>query len=89
VPGFSTTKLAKQLRKDSTDAEKLLWSRLRAKSLVGVKFRRQEPFRNYILDFVSYEKRIVIELDGGQHAESKEKDGMRDALLNEEGFTVL
>jgi very-short-patch-repair endonuclease len=73
LSGLDSTKFAKQLRKESTDAERLLWSRLRAKQLAGIKFRRQEPFRQYVLDFVCYEKRLVIELDGGQHAENAAK----------------
>jgi very-short-patch-repair endonuclease len=69
--------------------EKLLWSRLRSKQLHGVKFRRQQPIENFIVDFVSFEKRIVIELDGGQHKMNKEKDNERDRFLAENGFTVL
>jgi very-short-patch-repair endonuclease len=69
--------------------EKLLWSRLRSKQLQGVKFRRQQPIENFIVDFVSFEKRIVIELDGGQHKMNKEKDNERDRFLAENGFTVL
>jgi very-short-patch-repair endonuclease len=83
------TAFAKRLRKDSTDAERRLWSKLRAKQLEGIKFRRQEPFRNYILDFVCYEKKLVIELDGSQHAENKDYDNSRDAILAGERFTVL
>ena len=55
----------------------------------GMKFRRQQPIENFIVDFVSFEKRIVIELDGGQHAKNKEKDNKRDRLLTENGFIVL
>jgi very-short-patch-repair endonuclease len=55
----------------------------------GVKFRRQEPIEGFIVDFVSYEKRIVIELDGGQHAKSKERDEQRDRCLAIQGFKVL
>jgi very-short-patch-repair endonuclease len=69
--------------------ESLLWSRLRARQLQGIKFRRQQPIENYIVDFVSFEKRIVIELDGGQHKMNKEKDNERDRFLAENGFTVL
>ena len=58
-------------------------------SLKVLEFRRQEPFKQFILDFVSYEKKLVIELDGGQHAEQKLKDGFRDEALAREGFTVL
>ena len=83
------TKRARKLRKNSTRAESLLWSKLRAKQIAGVKFRRQQPIGNYIVDFVSFEKRIIIELDGGQHAKAKKKDSKRDKLLSENGFTVL
>jgi very-short-patch-repair endonuclease len=83
------TSFAKQLRRDATDAEMQLWSKLRAKQLDGIKFRRQEPFRQFILDFVSYEKKLVVELDGSQHAEHKPKDSFRDEVLAGEGFTVL
>ena len=69
--------------------ESLLWSRLRARQLQGIKFRRQQPIENFIVDFVSFEKRIVIELDGGQHKMNKEKDNERDRFLSENGFTVL
>ena len=81
--------LAKELRKRSTDAENRLWMSLQRKQLGGLKFRRQEPIGNYIVDFVCYEKRLVIELDGGQHLEQKEKDQIRDQWLKGEGFTVL
>ena len=83
------TKYAKQLRKNSTQAEALLWSRLRARQVESIKFRRQQPIENFIVDFVSFEKRIVIELDGGQHAADKSKDLERDRLLSENGYTVL
>ena len=83
------TKYAKHLRRNSTQAEALLWSRLRARQMEGMKFRRQQPIENFIIDFISFEKRIVIELDGGQHAKNKGKDNERDRLLIENGFTVL
>lgn len=83
------TKHAKILRKHSTRAEVLLWSRLRSKQLGGIKFRRQQPIGSYIVDFVSFEKRIIIELDGGQHASQKQKDGLRDGQLKQYGYTVL
>jgi very-short-patch-repair endonuclease len=66
-----------------------LWHRLRAKQLAGIKFRRQEPIGRFIVDLVSFEKRVVIELDGGQHARSTLKDLERDAILEQRGFTVL
>ena len=82
-------KNARKLRKNSTRAESLLWSKLRARQIEGIKFRRQQTIRNFIVDFVSFEKRIIIELDGGQHAQAKKKDSKRDKLLTENGFTVL
>ena len=80
---------AKRLRRNSTQAEVLLWSRLKARQIEGMKFRRQQQIENFIIDFVCFEKRIVIELDGGQHAKNKDKDNERDRLLTENGFTVL
>ena len=82
-------KYAKKLRKNATRAEGLLWSKLRAKQIEGIKFRRQQPIGDIIVDFVSFEQRIVIELDGGQHAKEKKKDNNRDRLLAENGFKVL
>ena len=83
--------LAKKLRKRPTEAEKLLWRHLRAKQLGGLKFRRQQVLGSYIVDFVCLEKRLVIELDGGQHAKNQERarDHERDRWLREEGFTVI
>ena len=83
------TKFAKNLRKNATEAEALLWRRLRARQMVGVKFRRQQPIENFIVDFVSFEKRIVIELDGGQHVVQENEDKKRDELLKNSGFTIL
>ena len=59
--------LAKGLRRKETVAEQILWSLLRRKQMNGVKFRRQQPVGDYIVDFVSFEKKLVIETDGGQH----------------------
>ena len=80
---------AKSLRKNATEAETLLWSRLKAKQMEGIKFRRQQPIGRFIVDFVSFEKRIVVELDGSQHAIEKEKDRKRDRLLKNNDFVVL
>ncbi len=84
-----STRLARGLRLRSTDAERHLWRHLRSRGLGGLKFRRQEPIGGYIVDFVCYEKRIVVELDGSQHATRREEDGARDQWLNEQGFMVL
>jgi very-short-patch-repair endonuclease len=83
------TQYAKQLRKTSTEAEKVLWSNLRYKQMEGHKFRRQQPIGPYIVDFVNFKKKLIIELDGGQHAESKEKDLKRDEFFRLQGYTVL
>ncbi len=79
---------ARSLRSSSTDAERLVWSRLRGQQLHGAKFRRQHPLGRYVLDFVCLEASLVIELDGSQHAESKH-DALRDAWLAEQGLRVL
>lgn len=81
------TIISRKLRNSLTDAEKYLWYILRAENL-GYKFRRQEPIGNYIVDFVCYKKRLVIEIDGGQHSEEK-SDTIRDGWLRSQGFTVL
>lgn len=85
------TDVARRLRKTSTDAERVLWHSLRARQLEGLKFRRQHPIGRYIVDFVCLERSVVVELDGGQHAEGiqREKDKARDQWLEDEGFTVL
>jgi len=81
------TILSRKLRNNLTDAEKFLWYFLRADNL-GVKFRRQAVIGKYIVDFACYEKKLVIEIDGGQHYESS-GDKVRDQWLRSQGFTVL
>lgn len=76
---------AKRMRRTPTDAEAAMWRLLRHRQLAHFKFRRQVPFQNYILDFVCFEERLVIEVDGSQHA-SPNRDEIRDAILNAEGF---
>ena len=82
---------SKELRKNMTDAENILWYYLRNRQLNNLKFRRQEAIENYIVDFVCYEKKIVLELDGSQHLEEKhfEYDKVRDDFLFKAGFRVL
>jgi len=80
---------SRELRNNSTDAERLLWRNLRNSQLEGVKFRRQQAIEAYIVDFVSFDRKIVIELDGGQHAENEKYDSQRDACLRANGFAVL
>lgn len=81
---------ARALRRASTDPERRLWRALRARQLLGAKFRRQEPFGAYVLDFVRYGAKLVVEVDGGQHAELRAThDARRTRVLEGEGFTVL
>lgn len=79
---------ARALRKNPTGAEQRLWQALRAKQL-GVKFRRQAPVGPYIVDFLSHEAMLVIEVDGGQHAQARECDAKRTGFIEEKGFRVL
>jgi very-short-patch-repair endonuclease len=82
---------AKELRQGETKAEQIIWSWLRAKKLNGVKFRRQQPIGNYVVDFVSFEKNLIIEIDGGQHnlEDLKNNDEVRTKWLESQGFRVL
>jgi very-short-patch-repair endonuclease len=80
---------ARELRNNPTEAERALWKRLRLRQLDGQKFRRQVPLGRYIVDFVCLEKRLIVELDGGQHAERGALDGERTAWLIAQGFRVV
>jgi very-short-patch-repair endonuclease len=80
---------ARQLRQDMTDAERWLWRELKAKRFDGRKFRRQAPIGIYIVDFVCFASKIIIELDGGQHASQANRDETRTAWLNSQGYRVL
>jgi very-short-patch-repair endonuclease len=85
------TPVAKTLRKQTTETEQLLWKNLRAKRFAGLKFRRQQPIGPYIVDFVCFEKRVIVELDGGQHMLSSKirDDSTRDRWLREQGYRIL
>ena len=82
---------ARALRKNSTDAERLLWAALRDHRMNGAGFRRQVPIKNYIADFVCHAAKLVIELDGGQHFsdQAEKKDAARSAVIEAQGFKVL
>ena len=82
------TGVARRLRKYSTDTEQHLWRHLRDKQIEGFKFRRQHPVGRYVVDFVNLEKKVVVELDGGQHAIDA-GDKIRDEWLRAEGYKVL
>ena len=79
---------ARGMRSVPTDAEAVLWRQLRAHRFAGHKFKRQQPTGNYILDFVCFEAKLVVEVDGGQHMESA-SDKLRDEWVKSQGFAVL
>ncbi len=79
--------LARRLRVAMTDAERKLWSALRDRQIDGLKFRRQHPIGPYVLDFLCEERRLAVELDGGQH--TAEKDAARTAWLADHGVRVI
>ena len=81
--------LARSLRRNMTEAEAVLWSKLRDRQIEGVKFRRQVEIGPFIADFVCLERRRVVEVDGGQHADASEKDAARTAVIAEHGFEVV
>jgi very-short-patch-repair endonuclease len=83
------TTRARQLRRSFTDAERKLWTHLRGRQLRGVKFRRQQPLGPYIVDFCSLDPKLVIEVDGGQHAQEVERDAIRTAALEQMGYGVI
>jgi very-short-patch-repair endonuclease len=82
---------AKDLRQSQTEAEAFVWGELRGRRFAGFKFRRQVPIGNYIVDFVCLDRRVIVELDGGQHNEASHKkyDARRDDWLRSQGFEVL
>lgn len=80
---------ARELRRRMTDAERLLWHHLRGRRFYQHKFRRQVPLGPYIADFVCMDARLIIEVDGGQHASSVCRDAARDAFLHRMGFRTL
>jgi len=82
---------ARALRRRQTEAERLLWNRLRDRQLSGLKFRRQVAIGTFIVDFVCFDARLVVELDGGQHGEDRHaaRDAARTTWLEGEDFRVL
>ncbi len=86
---MSRVSRARRLRRDSTDAERVLWRLLRNRLLAGWKFRSQAPIGRYIVNFVSLEGRVVVELDGSQHMGQAEYDEERTRWLTGEGFRVM
>ena len=82
-------KLQRRLRNNMSDAEQALWHLLRGHQICGLKFRRQHPFDDFILDFVYLENKLVIEVDGGQHGQQAGYDEDRTQKLQAAGFRVL
>jgi very-short-patch-repair endonuclease len=85
----SSARSAKELRANMTDAEQRLWYYLRACRFHGRKFRRQVPLGHYVVDFLCEEARIIVEIDGGQHAEGIERDARRTEWLEARGYAVI
>ena len=81
--------LARKLRQQSTDAERMLWKHLRAHRMAGYKFRRQVVIEPYIVDFICLDARLIVEADGGQHLEQAEDDLKRSAFLQSRGYKVI
>lgn len=84
-------KIARNLRKNSTKEEQKLWSILRNRQLNNFKFKRQVPIGNYVVDFLCEEKKLIIEIDGGQHNQHKniQEDEARTELLKQKGYVVI
>ena len=84
-------KLARRLRRRMTDDERKLWRELRNRNFGSIKFRRQQPVGPYIVDFISFEAKLIIELDGTQHSEQDRRsaDEVRTRFLESQGFRVL
>jgi very-short-patch-repair endonuclease len=82
---------SRELRQNQTDAEQRIWTELRGRRFAGVKFRRQVPIGQFIVDFLSVRKNLVIELDGGQHYDpaGRARDAKRDEYLRLQGLNVL
>ncbi|MEA3276879.1 MAG: endonuclease domain-containing protein [Pseudomonadota bacterium] len=80
---------AKRLRSHQTDAELRLWYHLRGHRFLDLKFKRQKPMGRYIVDFICHERRLIVEVDGGQHALRTGYDHQRDTWLREQGYRVL
>ena len=85
----STLSRARALRHNQTSHEQAMWHALCAKRFAGFKFRRQQALGRYFVDFVCFSRRLVIELDGSQHADATDYDERRDAWLHQQGFRVL
>jgi very-short-patch-repair endonuclease len=84
-----STQFARRLRRNQTDAERVLWFHLRGRRLAGLKFNRQVPIDRFVVDFVCRDAKLIIELDGGQHDEGRARDTNRTEVLEAMGYIVL
>jgi len=80
---------AKRMRQTSTEAETRLWWHLRAARFRGLKFKRQQPIGDYIVDFICFERKLIVEVDGSQHLDTSERDDARTEWLESAGFRVM
>jgi len=81
--------IARRLRRNQTDAERVLWFRLRDRRLAGLKFKRQVPIDRFVVDFVCAEAKLIVELDGGQHDQNRRSDAARTESLEAMGYLVM
>ncbi|MDZ7749829.1 MAG: DUF559 domain-containing protein [Halofilum sp. (in: g-proteobacteria)] len=86
---MANREFARTLRRNMTDAEHRLWYHLRARRFAGFRFRRQQPIGPYIVDFECFRARLVVEVDGGQHADTRDQDAARTRYLRACGYRVL
>ena len=86
---MSSTSRARDLRKTSTEVEKILWHHLRNRNLCDVKFKRQYRIGHYIVDFICLQRKLIIELDGSQHYDTEQYDAKRTSYLKARGYEVI
>ena len=86
---MNNTLRARKLRRQSTEVEKILWSHVRNRNLIGLKFKRQFPIGEYIVDFIFIEKRLIIKIDGSQQMSNQSYDEKRTKYLNWRGYKVI
>ena len=82
-------RIARNLRRNQTDAEQTLWGALRNSRLQGLKFRRQAPMGRFVADFICHDRKLVIEIDGGQHIREQEDESARTKFFKGEGYRVI
>ncbi len=86
---MNSVEKARNLRRDQTKLEDIFWNEVRNRNFLGLKFRRQMPIDKYIADFVCEQEKLIIELDGDQHAEQTEYDEQRTQILESHGYRVI